>query len=69
MSRGPRAFSMVSTGDSDIPSSFEMKDEPAFKQLQGNLASIESGHLSVHSTSGSKLTVPLTYLLLSEASA
>ena len=30
------AFSMVSTGDSDIPTSCEMKDEPAFKSLQGN---------------------------------
>ena len=28
-------FSRVSTGDSDIPSSFEMKDEPEFKALQG----------------------------------
>ena len=27
------AFSRVSTGDSDIPSSCEMKDEPAFKEL------------------------------------
>ena len=35
MSPGPRAFSRVSTGDSDIPSSCEMKDEPAFKPLQG----------------------------------
>ena len=34
---GPRAFSRVSTGDSDILSSCEMKDEPAFKPLQGNL--------------------------------
>ena len=32
------AFSMVSTGDSDIPSSCEMKDEPTFKALQGKLA-------------------------------
>ena len=32
------AFSRVSTGDLDIPSSCEMKDEPAFKPLQGNLA-------------------------------
>ena len=32
------AFSKVSTGDSDIPSSCEMKDEPAFKALQGNPA-------------------------------
>ena len=35
-SQGHRAFSRVSTGDSDIPSSCEMKDEPAFKPLQGN---------------------------------
>ena len=32
------AFSRVSTGDSDIPSSCEMKDETAFKPLHGNLA-------------------------------
>ena len=32
------AFSRVSTGDSDIPSSCEMKVEPAFKALQGKLA-------------------------------
>ena len=38
MKRGPRAFSRVSTGDSDIPSSCEMIDEPAFKPLQGNPA-------------------------------
>ena len=35
---GTKAFSRVSTGDSDIPSSHEMKDEPAFKPLHGNLA-------------------------------
>ena len=29
-------FSRVSTGDSDMPSSCEMKDEPTFKPLQGN---------------------------------
>ena len=34
----PRAFSPVSTGDSDYPSSCELKDEPAFKPLQGNPA-------------------------------
>ena len=33
-----RAFPRVSTGDSDIPSYCEMKDEPAFKPLQGNPA-------------------------------
>ena len=32
------AFSRVSTGYSVIPSSFEMKDEPAFKPLQGKPA-------------------------------
>ena len=32
------AFSRFSTGDSDIPSFCEMKDEPAFKALQGKPA-------------------------------
>ena len=32
------AFSSVCTGHSDIPSSCEMKDAPAFKALQGNPA-------------------------------
>ena len=34
----PMSFSRVSTGDSDMPSSCEMKDEPEFKPLQGNHA-------------------------------
>ena len=34
------AFSRVSTGDSDITSCCEMKDEPAFKALKGKLAFI-----------------------------
>ena len=38
MRRKPMAFSRVSTGDSDKPSSCEMKDEPGFKPLQGNRA-------------------------------
>ena len=33
MRQGPRAFSRVSTWDSDIPSSCEKKEEPAFKPL------------------------------------
>ena len=33
-----RALCWVSTGDSDILSSFDMKDEPAFKPLHGNPA-------------------------------
>ena len=44
------ALSSVSTGDSDIPSSCEMKHEPEFKALQGNPAFFESGFLAVHST-------------------
>ena len=36
--RRHKAFSIVSRGDSDIPSFCEMKDEPAFKPLQGNPA-------------------------------
>ena len=35
---GPRAFSRDSTGESVIPSSYEMKDESGFKPLQGNPA-------------------------------
>ena len=38
MRQGTRAFSRVSTGDSDIPSSCEMKDVPAFRRLPENLA-------------------------------
>ena len=44
------ASSRVSTWDSDIPSSCEMKDEPAFTALQGKLAFFGSGHLGVHFT-------------------
>ena len=38
MRRRTMAFSWVSTGDSDIPSSCEMKHEPELQPLQGNLA-------------------------------
>ena len=38
MSLTPTAFSRVSTWDSDMSSSCEMKDEPEFKPLQGNQA-------------------------------
>ena len=44
------AFSRVSTGDSDIPSSCEMKKEPAFMHCRESRPSFESGHLGVHST-------------------
>ena len=35
MRRTATVFSRVSTGDSDMPSSCEMKDEPEFKPVQG----------------------------------
>ena len=38
MRRTPSTFSRVSTGDSDVSSFCEMKDEPEFKPLQGNQA-------------------------------
>ena len=50
MRRKPMAFSRVSTADSDMPSSREMKDKPEFKPLQGNRDFFESGPLGVHST-------------------
>ena len=37
MRRRPSSFSRVSSEDSDIPSSCDMKTEPALKPLQGNL--------------------------------
>ena len=36
MRRGTRVSSRIPTQDSEIPSSFQMKDETAFKALQGN---------------------------------
>ena len=47
---GPRAFYRVSTGTSDVPSTCEMKDEPAFKPLQGNLAffQVRASHSPFH---------------------
>ena len=38
MRRRPTVFFRVYTGDSDIPSSCDMKHEPKFKPLQGNPA-------------------------------
>ena len=38
MRRRPMVFSRVSTGDSDMPSSCEMKDEHEFNPMQGNPA-------------------------------
>ena len=38
MRRGPSAFSRVSKGDSHVPLSCEIKDEPAFKPWHGKWA-------------------------------
>ena len=38
MSLRTTAFSSFSTGDSDMPSSCELKDEPEFKPMKGNQA-------------------------------
>ena len=38
MRRTPTAFSRVSTRDTDMSSSFEMKEKPEFTPLQGNRA-------------------------------
>ena len=65
----PRAFSSVSTEDSDIHSSCEIKDDPAFKPLQWNRPSFESGHYGVHSTWGRNHRVPFKYVFLWELSS
>ena len=44
------AFSMDCPEDSDIHLSCEMKDELAFKLLQGNSTFFESEKLGIHST-------------------
>ena len=63
------AFYIVSTVDSVIPSSCEMKYTPAFKPLHENRPSFESGPLGFHSTRGRKQRVSLTYLFVSEGSS
>ena len=58
------AFSRVSTGDSDIPSSCEMKDEPAFKALQGKpaffLVSASRGPLYLRQKTQSRSHIPIS---------
>ena len=50
MRQGSWASSKVSTEDSDIPSSCEVKDEPAFKPLLGNptLFLVRDGRYPLH---------------------
>ena len=70
MNRGTRSFSRVSTGDSDIPSSCEMKDQPAFKPLQGNPAFFQVRdswcpfHLRQHTQGSSHIPTAERSLLL-----
>ena len=64
------AFSSVPTGDSVIPSSCEMKYEPAFKQLQGNpaffsvMASRGAFHLRQKTQNSSQIPISEGRLLL-----
>ena len=70
MSRRHRAFCRISTGDSDIPSHCEMKEEPAFQPLQGNpaffrvRASRGPFHLKQKTQGPSHIHVPEGKLLL-----
>ena len=68
MRRRPMAFSRVSTGDSEIPSSCDRKHGPEFKPLQGNPAFFESGLLRYIKLE-TEHRVPLTYLLLRQNSS
>ena len=69
-SQRPRCFSGVSTGDSVRPSSCEMKYEPEFKPLQGNLAffwvraSLGLFHLRQKTQSPSHISIAEGRLLL-----
>ena len=58
------SFSSLSTGDADIPSSCEMKDEPAFKALQGRLAffwvSASRGPLYLRQKTQSRSPIPIS---------
>ena len=65
----PIALSRVSTGDSDIPTSCELKDETAFKPLQGNptLFLIRESRYILHLSQQTQSI--LTYLLLTEGSS
>ena len=69
MRQTPTAFNRISSGNSDMPSSCEMKDEPEFKPLQGNQAFI-----SIRASRGpinlmQKTQGSLTSLLLRENSS
>ena len=70
MRQGPRAFPKLSTRDSVIPSSCEMKDEPVVKPLQGNTAFLRvrasccAFHLRQYTLSPSNIRIAERSLLL-----
>ena len=70
MKPGPRAFPMLSTWDSDIPSSCEMKDNPAVMPLKGNTAFFRGRasccpfHLRQHTQGPSNICIAGRSLLL-----
>ena len=65
----PRAFSRISTGDSDILSSCDINDEHAWSLCREIWTSFQSGHLGVHFAWSIKHRVPLTYIFLRENSS
>ena len=69
MMRETRVSSRISRQDSEIPSSCQMKNEPAFKPLQGKptLFLVRESRYPLHLRQ--KLRVPLTYLFVREGSS
>ena len=61
MRLGSRAFSRDCTEDSDIPLSCEMKDDPAFKPLQGNPTFFPSQGISVSTAREAANSGPLSH--------
>ena len=69
MRRRTMVFSRVSTQDSDILSSRRCNTSLHSSDFWEIQTYFESGNLGIHSTWGRKLRVPLTYLLVREASS
>ena len=65
----PRAFCRVSTGDSDILPSWDMKDEHPLRLCSEIWPSFESWHLGVHFAWSEKHMVPLKYIFIRENSS
>ena len=65
----PMAFYRAFTGDSEILSSCDMKDEHALSLFREIWPSFDSGQLGVHFAWSIKHRVPLTYIFLRENSS